>query len=674
MPRRSSVINYIISPAEEQSRSSAVAYHYCEFSNPSTLDPSKIVGSLVRQLALQMGNIAPAIQSLYNEYSGQVPPLAALLELLRHMVGETLDITYLIIDGLDECPDRRLLLDGMQHLVKPSSCAYSVKVLLASRPEYDIRRALSTVPNVLIRSRHVELDIETHVRAELAEMPKLRALSVTAQQDLVSDLVKRAAGMFRWIQCQLDCLRTIRTPQALNHALQTLPAGLDETYDRILASIAEEDHEYVHRMLHWLVASERPLSAEELAEAIALNPAKDQLDLAERLIVPEEVFELCGSLIRVEEDQTVVLAHFSVKEYLLSAHLAAKGESIAKFALQPDRSRCHLTMCILSYVLSISLKVHDPQPNVFDEQEFPLLSYVTHVGIGHVQDFDAIDLWMTRHFSANTAKKHDWLLLLDYLGLPVRPKSGYGVVWFVKRMLQCSLMCFWNRHVSVSQHDISAERSTMATTTERIATIFLHLQRTWETPIIDKNASRKYGARFVNVNPLCAAAAFDFEHVARYLLANGCQVNGIPSLGYLGNPMLRALMYGNQGMIRTLVDCGADFNIRSPGDLFSISLIPAALHSSELVAHILEEYKPDTEIVDAGGRTIVSGDLYVNVEPDLFTALLESPRYRHSQESPTVLGISGRATTTSRGVCQQERPLHQYSRITQADERGFPSA
>ena len=608
MCRSSSVIKYIVSPTEEQSSSRAVAYHYCEFSNPATLDPSKIVGSLVRQLALQMGYIAPAVQNLYNEYSGQIPPLAALFELLRHMIGETLDTTYLIIDGLDECPDRRLLLDGMQRLLKPSSCAYSVKVLLASRPEYDIRQALSTVPKVSIEGRHVEFDIERHVRAELAEMPKLRALSVAAQQDLVSDLVKRAAGMFRWIQCQLDCLRTIRTPQALNRALQTLPAGLDETYDRILASIAEEDHEYVLRMLHWLVASEWPLSAVEVAEAIALNPAKDQLDPAERLIVPEEVFELCGSLIRVEEDQTVVLAHFSVKEYLLSAHLAAKGERIAKFALQADRSRCHLTMCILSYVLSVSLKVHDPQQDVFDEQEFPLLSYVTHVGIGHVKDVDAIDLWMTRHFSANTAKVHDWLLLLDYLGLPVRPKSGYGVVWFAKSMLQCSLMCFWNRHMSVSQHDISAERSTMANAIERIATMFLHLQRTWETPSIDKNVSRKYGARFARVNSLCAAAAFDFEHVARFLIENGCLVNGSPSLGYLGNPMLRALYYGNQGMIRTLVDCGADFNIRSPGDCFSICLIPAALHSSELVTHILKEYKPDTEIVDAGGRTIVSGE------------------------------------------------------------------
>jgi hypothetical protein len=90
------------------------------------------------------------------------------------------------------------------------------------------------------------------------------------------------------------------------------------------------------------VGSERPLPVRELAEAIALNPCKERLDPAERLMVPEEIFELCGSLIRVEEDQTIVLANLSVKEYLLSSHLAGKEQRLAKFALQAvgATSRC----------------------------------------------------------------------------------------------------------------------------------------------------------------------------------------------------------------------------------------------------------------------------------------------------------------------------------------------
>lgn len=163
--------------------------------------------------------------------------------------------------------------------------------------------------------------------------------------------------MFRWVQRQLNALQKIRTPLELTHALQALPARLDETYDRILLSINDRDYKYILRMLHWVVGSDRPLSFRELAEAVALNPYKEVLDPAERFIISEEIFELCRSLIRIEEDRTIMLAHFSVKEYLLSSRLATKEQKLAKFALQKDRSRRHISICILSYVLSIGLRV-----------------------------------------------------------------------------------------------------------------------------------------------------------------------------------------------------------------------------------------------------------------------------------------------------------------------------
>ena len=600
----SSVINHIIGSPQDQTGSEALAYHYCDFANPPTLDPSKIVGSLVRQLALQMDNISPAIQNLYHKCSGQSPQLNMLFKVLDHIVKQTFEMTYLIIDGLDESPNRQLLLDGMRQLCKASDNTNSLKVLLSSRPEYDIRQALSTTPSFSIEPRHIELDIETHVRAELAKMPKLLAMPVSVQENLISDLVKRAEGMFRWIQCQLNTLRKIRTPQALKHALQALPVGLDETYDRILNSIDKGDHEYVLRLLHWLVGSEHPLSFRELAEAIALNPGKERLDPAERLIVPEEIFELCGSLIRIEEDQTVVLAHFSVKEYLLSSQLAGKEHRLAKFALQADYSRRHVSMCILSYVLSIGLRVQSLQQDVFDEEEFPLISYVRVAEISRFQDFDAIHPWMKRHLSADESKDHEWLLLIDYVKAPAQHKSNYGVAWFVQRVLQCSLICFWNGHII--QHNVPAKGSNMMNSIERVANMFLRLQRAWESPENAGDVSRYCGGVFATASPLCAAAAFKFEHALRFLLANGALVNGIPSLYFLGNPLLRALRYGNEGIVRALIEFGANINIRSPRTSYSTALTSAGEYGAELAKYLLEEWKIDTNMLDVYGRTIVS--------------------------------------------------------------------
>ena len=139
--------NHIIGSPQHQTGTEALAYHYCDFANPPNLDPSKIVGSLVRQLALQMDKIPLTIQNLYHECSGQSPQLNMLFEVLDRIFKQTFETTYLIIDGLDESPKWQFLLDGMRQLCKASDNTNSLKILLSSRPEYDIRQALSTAPS-----------------------------------------------------------------------------------------------------------------------------------------------------------------------------------------------------------------------------------------------------------------------------------------------------------------------------------------------------------------------------------------------------------------------------------------------------------------------------------------------------------------------------------------------
>ena len=628
------MINHIISSLKRKPGSEAVTYHYCDFSNPLSLDPCEIVGCLLRQLALQTNDIPPAIQNLYHKCSGQRPQLTMLCEVLEAVIKQTFEMTYLIIDGIDESPNRQVILDKIQQLCKASNTTNRLRILLASRPEYDIRQALSTVSSFPIEHRHVQHDMETHVRAELAKMPKLRAMPVHAQEDLIVNLVERSEGMFRWIQCQLDTLRKLRTPQAINQALQALPAGLDETYDRILISLDESDHEYVLRMLHWLVDSERPLSVTELAEAIALNPNKDRLDRAERLIVPEEVFELCGSLIRTDEDQNIVLAHYSVKEYLLSARLATKEQALAKFALQTEYSRRHVSMCLLSYFLSIGLTVQNLEHDVLDEDEYPLISYARNADISRFQDFDAMCTWMERHLVVNGAEGHDWLALLDFVRVPAQKVSSYLVGDIVRRVLQLSLMCFWNGHMV----QCNAAGSNAMKAVAKVASMFLRLQCAWEDPRNASEITWLSSSGFASLNPLCTAAAFNLEHVMRFLLENGAMVDGIPSLQYLGNPLFRAIHGGNKEIVRTLAEFGADFSVRSPRRPGIILLIDAALRSTELVEYLLEEYAMDTNTVGPHGRTIVS-----DVSPP-------SPDAYH--RSDTLRSTTGLFTTQrSAGIC-----------------------
>jgi hypothetical protein len=64
--------------------------------------------------------------------------------------------------------------------------------------------------------------------------------------------------------------------------MKTLPKTLDEFYDRILLQIEEEDREQAHVALQWIAFAVRPVTLEELAEAIIVTsnkePAVDEED------------------------------------------------------------------------------------------------------------------------------------------------------------------------------------------------------------------------------------------------------------------------------------------------------------------------------------------------------------------------------------------------------------
>ena len=75
-----------------------------------------------------MDNISPTIQNLYHKYSRQFPQLNMLPNVLDHIVKQTLETTYLIIDGLDESPNRQLPLDGMQQLFQTPDYTDSLKI------------------------------------------------------------------------------------------------------------------------------------------------------------------------------------------------------------------------------------------------------------------------------------------------------------------------------------------------------------------------------------------------------------------------------------------------------------------------------------------------------------------------------------------------------------------
>lgn len=134
---------------------------------------------------------------------------------------------------------------------------------------------------------------------------------------------------------------------------------MDDTYARILKAVPPEHLIYAKRLLQFLTYSERPLQLEEAVDAVAVDTGSwPRFDIRNRVFVSEEVVKYCSSLVTLvrkhdSEDRTakmeIQLAHFSVKQYLVSDRLEADmagdlKETSAKAAI--------MNMCFL-YLLEL---------------------------------------------------------------------------------------------------------------------------------------------------------------------------------------------------------------------------------------------------------------------------------------------------------------------------------
>ena len=193
------------------------------------------------------------------------------------------------------------------------------------------------------------------------------------------------------MDCQLKYLARC-LPVDLEHALNELPATLDETYERTLGEIEDANWEAAQRLLRCVAVASRPLRVEELAEILAFSfnagpIPKFRIDC--RLEDPvEAVLSICStllSLVNVENSRVVQFGHFSVKEFLTSTRFAQKCDTIS--------SRYHISMSPAHTVLAqacLGILLHLPE-NVTDDSlmQYLLAGYASEHWFEHAR-FDGV--------------------------------------------------------------------------------------------------------------------------------------------------------------------------------------------------------------------------------------------------------------------------------------------
>ena len=190
----------------------------------------------------------------------------------------------------------------------------------------------------------------------------------------------------------MDYLCELPNDSARRKALSALPPTLNATYERILRRVNASNKDVqtlVSRALRWIIHQKSILSTAELCEAVSVNIGDSRRDL-EAISDETDILRWCSSLVRKSADgDTIELAHFTVKEFLLQPIDENTGE-FAVYRSRPGHDEIELAKVCVTYLnfqdfnqgVHLSLEAMETRT-----KEYPLLDYAARNWFTHAKDY-----------------------------------------------------------------------------------------------------------------------------------------------------------------------------------------------------------------------------------------------------------------------------------------------
>lgn len=236
-------------------KSGPVAYFYCKHGDPEKRTLISFMKAALSQLAAQQDHLIPYYHD-EGAGSGEVLLQSTKLckTLLRHML-QNIPKAFLVIDGLDECDDseRRLIMDLLKEIINlcDSTNPGKVRVLILSRDEPDIRRALATATVIRFGRQDTLEDIESYIQHRAGLLQQKFELPDADREYIeqyvldksdgksppVSSYLKASdvPGMFLYAKLVMASLEGQPSLHYLQKEFHNLPKGLSEAY--VLAKV-----------------------------------------------------------------------------------------------------------------------------------------------------------------------------------------------------------------------------------------------------------------------------------------------------------------------------------------------------------------------------------------------------------------------------------------------------
>jgi hypothetical protein len=189
---------YVVSRSLTIRNQLGMAFFFCDYKKPETQTASTILGSLVKQFALQDERCLLDLESFYETHNPKGKPPQEITDTELCAVLRAMALHFkncmILIDGLDEIESKRA---EILELLLSLTSAGNIKTLFASRDEVDIRSSLSEYASISIAARSG--DLRLYVAAEIETRTtrnQLRIQDPKLKEHIMKTLITGAEGMY----------------------------------------------------------------------------------------------------------------------------------------------------------------------------------------------------------------------------------------------------------------------------------------------------------------------------------------------------------------------------------------------------------------------------------------------------------------------------------------------
>jgi hypothetical protein len=294
-----------------------LSYFFCEATDSRINSATAVLRGLLYLLVIQQPSLVSHIQKKYDHAGRSLFEDAhawiALCEIFSNVLQDpSLNITYLIIDALDQCVAGLPKL--LKFIVEQSSAAPRAKWIVSSRNWPDIEQHLERAKHGIYLSleqnaESVSLAVSVFIRQKVDQLAQENQYGTVLRNAVLRHLTTNANDTFLWVAlvCQ-DLKKTARRNVLKKLAL--FPAGLDALYERMMQQmLASDDAEICRCVLASTAILYRPVTVSELVALVEqLEDVSDDI---------REIISLCGSFLTLRED-TVYFVHQSAKDFLFA--------------------------------------------------------------------------------------------------------------------------------------------------------------------------------------------------------------------------------------------------------------------------------------------------------------------------------------------------------------------